>query len=198
VADAYGREADIVPPPVEIDVAAPARAPAGVEPGFLLCVSRLLPYKNVGAVVEAVARRPDQRLVIAGAGPLAEELAASAPANVVLLGRVDDAELRWLYRACRGLVAASYEDFGLTPLEAAAFGRPTAALRWGGFLDTILEGETGVLFDVPEPDAIAAAVDELVATPWSEEVLVGHAARYAPDRFLASVAEVVEDVRKRA
>ena len=111
-----------------------------------------------------------------GAGPLADELAATSPANVVLLGKVDDAELRWLYGACLGLVAASYEDFGLTPLEAAAFGRPTAALRWGGFLDTIVEGETGVLFDEPEPGAIAAAVDELVATPWSEQALVGHAA----------------------
>jgi len=198
VADVYGIAADIVPPPVEIDVTAPARAPAGVAPGFLLCVSRLLPYKNVGAVVEAVARRPGQRLVVVGAGPLADELAATSPSNVVLLGKVDDAELRWLYGACLGLVAASYEDFGLTPLEAAAFGRPTAALRWGGFLDTIVEGETGVLFDEPEPGAIADAVDRLVATPWSEQALVDHAARYSPDRFLESVAAVVDEVRAGA
>ena len=145
VADVYGIDADVVPPPVDIDVDGPRRAPAGVEPGFLLCVSRLLPYKNVGAVVEAFARRPDQRLVVVGTGPLADELAAAAPPNVTFLGRVDDDELRWLYGACLGLVAASYEDFGLTPVEAAAFGRPTAALRWGGFLDTIVEGETGVL-----------------------------------------------------
>ncbi len=195
VADVYGIDADIVPPPVHIDVAAPARAPAGVVPGFLLCVSRLLAYKNVGAVVEAVARRPDLRLVVVGSGPLAEELAATAPSNVTLLGRVDDDELRWLYGACLGLVAASYEDFGLTPLEAAAFGRPTAALRWGGFLDTIVEGETGVLFDEPEPTAIAAAIDELLTTAWSEEALVAHASRYSPDRFLASVAAVVDEVR---
>ena len=90
---------------------------------------------------------------------------------MTFLGRVDDDELRWLYGACIGLVAASYEDFGLTPVEAAAFGRPTAALRWGGFLDTIVEGETGVFFDEPEPAAIAAAVDDLVRTAWSEAAL---------------------------
>ena len=62
-------------------------------------------------------------------------------------------------------MAASYEDFGLTPVEAAAFGKPTAALRWGGFLDTIVEGTTGVFFDEPEPQLIAEAVDRLAARP---------------------------------
>ena len=62
-----------------------------------------------------------------------------------------DAQLRWLYANCRALVAASHEDFGLTPLEAASFGKPTAALRWGGFLDTIDEGRNGIFFDEPTP-----------------------------------------------
>ena len=99
---------------------------------------------------------------------------------MTLLGRVADEELRWLYGACLGLVAASYEDFGLTPIEAAAFGRPTAALRWGGFLDTIVEGTTGVFFDEPTPDAIAAAVDELAATSWSAGALTDHAGHVLP------------------
>ena len=92
-------------------------------------------------------------------------------------------------------MAASYEDFGLTPVEAAAFGRPTAALRWGGFLDTIVEGETGVFFEEPEPGAIAAAVDELVRTAWSETALTRHAASFGPSRFLEALALVVEEVR---
>ena len=195
VAADYGIDSQVVPPPVDIDTSAPRRAPAGVEPGFVLCASRLLPYKNVAAVVEAFARMPARRLVVVGTGPLAEELAASAPANVTLLGRVDDDELRWLYGACLGLVTASYEDFGLTPVEAAAFGRPTAALRWGGFLDTIVEGGTGVFFDEPEPGAIVAAIDELARTRWSEAALVGHAESFGPTRFLDALAAVVEDVR---
>ena len=87
-----------------------------------------------------------------------------AGANVKLAGRVTDAELRWLYTNCRALVAASHEDFGLTPLEAAGFGKPTAALRWGGFLDTVQEGDTGVFFDAPTPRTIGAGVRELLAT----------------------------------
>ena len=79
----------------------------------------------------------------------------------MLLGTVSDAQLRWLYASATGLLAASFEDFGLTPLEAAAFGTPTAALRWGGYLDTIIEGETGLFFDRPETASIRQAVQEL-------------------------------------
>ena len=57
----------------------------------------------------------------------------------------------------RALIAASYEDFGLTPIEAAVSGKPSIVLRWGGFLDTVVEDSTGVFFDRPEPAAIAAA-----------------------------------------
>ncbi len=195
VAQVYGIDADVVPPPVDIDVDGPRRAPDGIEPGFLLCVSRLLPYKNVAAVVEAFARRPGLRLVVVGTGPQADELTAAAPANVTLLGRVDDEQLHWLYGACLGLVAASFEDFGLTPIEAAAFGRPTAALRWGGFLDTIVEGTTGVFFDEPTPEAIASAVDALATASWSGEALTGHAGRYSRGRFLQSVGTVVDELR---
>jgi glycosyltransferase involved in cell wall biosynthesis len=92
-------------------------------------------------------------------------------------------------------VAASYEDFGLTPVEAAAFGRPTAALRWGGFLDTIVEGETGVYFDQPEPAAIVVAIDDLVRTTWSAAALRRHADSFGPSTFLDAVAAVVDEVR---
>ncbi len=197
VADVYGIDADVVPPPVDIDVDGSRRPPAGIEPGFLLCVSRLLPYKNVGVVAEAFALLPEQRLVVVGSGPLADELEAAAPPNVTILGTVDDDELRWLYASCTGLVAASFEDFGLTPVEAAAFARPTAALRWGGFLDTVVEGETGWFFDEPEPRQIADAVTGLVNGSWSPERLTALAGHYSRERFLARIAEAVDDVRPR-
>jgi len=133
--------------------------------------------------------------VVVGTGPMADELAAVATPNVRILGRVEDEELRWLYASCRGLVAASYEDFGLTPVEAAAFGAPTAALRWGGFLDTIVEGETGCFFDAPTPDAIATGVRELTTASWSATALADHARSYRPERFLQRIGQVVDEVR---
>jgi glycosyltransferase involved in cell wall biosynthesis len=192
VADLYGIEAEIVPAPVGVDPAGPAEPVPSLEPGYFLCVSRLLSYKNVAAVVAAFASVPEHRLVVVGTGPMHDELVAAAPANVRILGRVTDGQLRWLYRAAAGLVAASYEDFGLTPVEAAAYGTPTAALRWGGFLDTIVEGRTGVFFDEPEPELIATAVRRLAAETWAAGVLTTHAEEFSPARFAARLQAVVE------
>jgi glycosyltransferase involved in cell wall biosynthesis len=195
VADLYGIEAEVLPPPIDVDPAADRQAVPGIEPGFLLCVSRLLPYKNVEYVAEAFRRLPDLRLVIVGSGPLADQISAAAPPNVTAVGRVDDASLRWLYGSSTGLVAASYEDFGLTPVEAAAFGKPTAALRWGGFLDTTVEGETGVFFERPEPALIAEAVEKLTAGRWQPDTLMAHARGYAPERFVERMRTVVGEER---
>ena len=136
----YGIEAEILPPAPTLDPAGPASAVPGLEPGFFLCVARLISYKNVDAVIGAFASLPGERLVVVGSGPLERVLRRAAGGNVTLLGAVSDEELRWLYRESIATVAASYEDFGLTPLEAAGFGRPSAVLRWGGFLDTVVEG----------------------------------------------------------
>ena len=198
VSELYGIEADVVPPAVDVDHDGPVEPVLGVEPGFVLCVSRLLSYKNVEAVAEAFGRLPDQRLVVVGTGPLQGRLTASAPANVTVAGEVTDAGLRWLYEHSVGLVAASFEDFGLTPLEAASFGRPTAALRWGGFLDTTVEGVTGVFFDRPEPDLIAEGVRRLTSSTWDHQALVEHAGRFSTARFVERMRAVVDEERRRA
>jgi len=197
VADLYGIDAEVVPPPVAVDPESEAEPVEGVAPGFVLCVSRLLPYKNIDVVCAAFARLPGHRLVVVGTGPLSAELAASAPSNVVLLGEVSDAALRWLYRESSGLVAPAYEDFGLTPVEAAAFGRPTAALRFGGYLDTVVEGTTGLFFDEPAPEQVAAAVEAMTRASWEAGELRAHARRFSVERFVARVDAVLAEERAR-
>ena len=164
IAAAYGIEATVVPPPYGIDADGRASPVAALEDwadgGYLLVVSRLLPYKNVDVAIEAVRGLPE-RLVVVGHGPLAEQLRASAPDNVRLLSGLTDAELRWTYAHARALVAPSLEDFGLTPLEAATFGVPTLALHGGGYLDTIDEQVNGAFFD--EPTAAGRARRRLAA-----------------------------------
>ena len=190
---AYGIDAEILPPPITLDVEAPLLPVPGLEPGFVLCVSRLLRYKNVGAVVEASQLVPSARFVVAGTGPEAHALRRAAGDNVEFLGAVSDAELRYLYANCAGLVAAGYEDFGLTPLEAAAFGKPTAALRYGGFLDTLVAEQTGIFFDRPVAADIAAAVRRLLRTGWDEDLLRRHAESFSEERFAARLREIVDE-----
>ncbi len=191
---AYGIEAEILPPPPALTPGEPVSDPGGLAPGFFLCIARLLPYKNVDVVVDAMHRLPDRRLVVVGDGEIRGQLEAAAPPNVTFVGRVDDRRLRWLYANCRALVAASYEDYGLTPLEAAAFARPSAVLRAGGFLDTLVEGKTGVFFDHPDPDDVAAALSAIDAQEWDPSVLQNHAAGYSNAAFVDRIRQVVADV----
>jgi glycosyltransferase involved in cell wall biosynthesis len=191
--DAYGIEAELLPPPHTIDPTGPQLTIDGVEPGYFLCVSRLLPYKNVDAVIGAFAGLPGERLVVVGAGPEEARLRPLAGRNVRLLGSVSDDELRWLYANCVAVVAASREDYGLTPLEGAAFGKPSAVLRWGGFLDTVVEGGTGVFFDAPMPKDVGEAIVELTASPWSVERIQEHAEQYSEARFIERLRAVVLD-----
>jgi glycosyltransferase involved in cell wall biosynthesis len=187
----YRIDAEVLPPPPALTPGAPVRALEELEPGFFLCVSRLLPYKNVDAVLAAFSALPAERLVLVGSGPDANRLRRNAPTNVRLAGSVSDDELRWLYANCAAVVAASYEDFGLTPLEAAAFGKPSVALRWGGFVDTVVDGKTGVFFDEPAPTPIADALRTCLRENWSVETLERHAATFSEQRFVDRLREIV-------
>lgn len=189
----YGRESDIVAPGTNLGVEGEQTPIDDLEPGFALCVSRLLSYKNVDAVARAFADLPDLRLVILGDGPAEPEVRRAAGPNVRIIPVATNAELRWLYSNCSLLVAASYEDFGLTPVEAAAWGRPTAALRTGGFLDTVVEGVTGDFFDEPTPPAIADTVRRLLDRRLPEGPILEHASFYSEDAFIKRLNAAVID-----
>jgi glycosyltransferase involved in cell wall biosynthesis len=196
VKEIYGIDAEVLaPPPATLAAEGELQPVAGVGRPYVLCVARLLPYKNVDVVIEAVARIPGLDLVVVGDGPDRKRLTTLAETrpNTHLVGRVSDAELRWLYANCSGLVAASYEDFGLSPLEAASFGKPTAALHDGGYLDTVVDGRTGIFFETPTPDAIAEAVQRQVAAEWSDEGIRAHAELFSEDRFIRRLREIVNE-----
>lgn len=195
IATAYGIEADVLAPPYGIDPADPQEPVAALEDwaadGYLLVVSRLLPYKNVDVAVEAVRDLPE-RLVVVGSGPLEARLRAEAPDNVRIVTSLTDAELRWTYAHARTLLAPSLEDFGLTPLEAAAFGVPTLALHAGGYLDTIDEDVNGMFFDNPTAEAVRAAVVAARDRVWDTAAVRAHAERFSEARFHTRIRAEVE------
>jgi glycosyltransferase involved in cell wall biosynthesis len=196
IASRYHVDAEVIPPPPGMAPAGRQRALPGIEAGFVLCVSRLLPYKNVERVIEAFRLLPTERLLVVGTGPLEAQLRHQASPNVHLLGQVADEGLRWAYANCSGIIAASYEDFGLVPLEAAAFGKPSAVLRWGGFLDTVRPGLTGVTFERPEPGAIAAAIRQLRTSHWDAAGIRAHAENHSLSRFIARLRAIVTEERE--
>lgn len=200
---AYGRESTVVPAPHSMDPAGPRRSLAelGIPEdarGFFLCLSRLLPYKNVDRVIAAFGGIPDRRLIVVGAGPEERRLAEGLPANVTMVKDLSEAQVRWLYARCRAVVSASHEDFGLTPLEAAAFGAPSVVLRGGGFLDTVVEGATGVFFDEPTAESVRAAIDRSETIDWDAALIRRHAARFSESVFADTVSGIVAETVERA
>ncbi len=183
---AYGLESDVVPAPHSMDPTAPQAVVPELadwaDEGYHLVVSRLLPYKNVDVVVDAV-RGTGHRLVVVGAGPGRDALLAGLPDNVRLVGGLSDPQIRWVYAHSRVLVAPSIEDYGLSPLEAAAFGRPSLTLRAGGYLDTVVEGVTGLHVDAPDALLLRAGLDAAERHPFDPDVLRAHAATFSETGF---------------
>jgi glycosyltransferase involved in cell wall biosynthesis len=197
IAEAYGIQADVIFTPVAMSRSnnlKPVPEMEGwtsVDGAFYLCVSRLLSYKNVDAVVRAFAGS-DRRLVVVGKGPEANRLRVLKTPNVLMLSDLTDAQMAWLYKHCRALLAASYEDFGLTPIEAGVWGRPTVALRFGGFLDTIAEGITGMYFDEPEPEAIADALDSFESLTFDPAKIRIHVEQFNEEHFAEKLYAAVD------
>ena len=197
IEERYGIEAELLAPPPALDASGPQRTIPNLEPGFILTVSRLLPYKNVHLVLDVARQRSSEQFVLVGDGPLRSEVERLAPANVRLLTSVSDDELRWLYASAAALLAPSFEDFGLTPLEAASLGTPTAALRAGGYLDTVIDPTTGAFFDSAETTAILRALDDLSAEPRDPDELVRHAAAFGRERFKERMRSIAREAVDR-
>lgn len=188
---AYGREAEVVHPPVDVERYAPR------ERGErLLVISRLLPYKRVELIVRA-ASRAGLPLDVVGLGPSLAALRALAGPTVSFYGAVDDATLKALLEGCRALVVAATEDFGIAPVEANAAGKPVVAYADGGALETLRDGLNGALFgELTEEsllDAIARA-DRLDAPP---EQLAALAQRFSSAAFRQRMRSLVDEALAR-
>jgi glycosyltransferase involved in cell wall biosynthesis len=147
IARYYRRRSVIIYPPVDterFDVT------SGQVDDFYLVVSRLVPYKRVDLAVEAFGRlgRP---LVVVGDGRDRAALEAMAGASVTFTGRLPDQQVADLMGRCRALIFPGVDDFGITPVQAMAAGRPVIAYAAGGALDTVVEGLTGLFFREPTP-----------------------------------------------
>jgi len=158
----YGREAPVVYPPVDVERFTPA--PRGER---LLVVARLLPYKRIDLIVEA-ANRAGIGLDIVGTGPAEEALRARAGPTVILHGVLPDEDVTELMQTCRAFCLPGIEDFGITPIEANAAGKPVIAFGAGGALETLEDGVSGVFFHEYSVDAVHDAIrrcDELSTSP---------------------------------
>lgn len=194
----WGRDAQVVHPPVDIEYYTPATSPERED--FFLLAGRMVPYKRPDLAVRAAARA-GVPLVVAGDGRSRAQVEALAGPHTRFVGRVSDDDLRDLYRRCRALLMPGVEDFGIVPVEAQACGAPVVAIGEGGAKDSVLPGVTGHLVppsDSAEPgaelDAWSAALARFDPSDYDPGVVRRHAETFSRTAFRDKMTGVVGSV----
>ncbi|HKC57374.1 MAG TPA: glycosyltransferase [Vicinamibacterales bacterium] len=213
----YNREATIVYPPVDTSFYHPDTTPPGQH---FLIVSALVPYKRIDVAIDA-CRRAGAALRIVGDGPDRARLerhanGSSTPpgaspstslgtspstslgtGHVEFIGRATNDEIRDQYRRALAVLLPGEEDFGIVPVEAQACGRPVVAFARGGALETVIPGETGILFDELSSASLTAALERAAATRFDVDRLRANAQRFSRERHVERMRAVVEETLDR-
>jgi glycosyltransferase involved in cell wall biosynthesis len=186
----WGRASSVVHPPVEVGRFSRNGAPGS----YFLVVTELVRHKCVELALEA-ARRAKVEIWVVGEGPDRERLEAiygGPGGRARFLGRVGDAELATLYAQARAMVLPNVEEFGIAAVEAQAAGRPVVAVAAGGALETVRDGETGVLVAPDDPDAMAQALAGTEFDHFDSERIVAHAHTFSTTAFQLALQREVE------
>lgn len=189
IAKFYRREAALIYPPVDTERYRPV---SSVVPGdYFLSLGRLIPYKRVDLAIEA-CNRLRVPLKVVGDGRDRRRLEAMAGPTVEFVGTVDESTKRRYLQECRAFIFPAEEDFGITPVEAMAAGRPVVAFGSGGALDTVIEGTTGLLFRQPTVESLEAALARVGSHTWESEAIVAHASQFGVEPFMIKLRSFVE------
>lgn len=185
----WRRQADVVPPPVDVDFF----TPGGNRAGHLLMVAALVPYKRVD-VGMAVAAKLGVPLRIIGEGPLKRALSWRAPRQVTFLDRVSRERLRDEYRSAGLLLLPNVEDFGMVAVEALACGTPVVGLQRSGAADVVMHERHGELAPDGSVDELVAACRRVLARSWDAAVLRARAESFSRERFRRRFRYLLERV----
>lgn len=183
----YDLPARVVYPPIDTARFRPA---ANMEPeDWYLVVSRLVPHKYVDRAIRA-ANATGSRLKVIGTGRAEDDLRAMAGPTIEFLGEQSDDVVVDHMQRCRAFILPGVEDFGMTSPEAQAAGRPVFAMRGGGALETVVDGETGALFD--DEDGLAC----LMSAPrsWDSAAIQRHADDFSTAAFEPQIRDIVNGI----
>jgi glycosyltransferase involved in cell wall biosynthesis len=183
----YRRDAAVIYPPVDTQK---YKIGSSIE-DYYLVVSRLVPYKRVDLAVAACSVT-GQPLLVVGDGPEYSKLKEIAGPTVKFLGRISDEEIVSLYASCKAFIFPGNEDFGMTPVEAQAAGRPVIAFGSGGCLETVVPGVTGEFFSAQTPEALAEIIRKFDAARYNPLEIRKNAERFDKEVFNAEIRKFID------
>jgi glycosyltransferase involved in cell wall biosynthesis len=184
----YGRDSTVIHPPVDVNrfKCSPRNA------GYYLILSRLIAYKGIDRAVQAF-RGLNRDLHIVGDGTDRERLEKMAPPNVRFLGRLSEQEIESELAGCKALIFPGEEDFGITPVEAQACGKPVIAYAAGGALETVVDGVTGLFFSVSNAETLRSTLLASEQIDWDFLEIRKNAERFSEQVFLSTMTRFIEE-----
>jgi len=191
VKEIYNRDSEVIYPPVNVGDFTSIKK---VEDYFLI-VSRLNPYKNIDLVIE-VFNKMNLRLKIAGTGPYLNTLKNLVKTRKIeFLGRISDTELKEIYSRCRAYIFPGKEDFGISPVEAQASGRPVIAFADGGALETVVDGVTGVFFKENSQESLMRTIQDFlnIEDKFNSNEIVKNALRFDKGIFKEKIIQYIDN-----
>lgn len=182
----YRQDAEVIYPPIGIDN-------FHIQPdiqNYFLIVGRALPYKKFDIAVKAF-NKLKLPLKIIGKGPEIKYLKKIANNNIEFLGHLDDTTVSKYYAQCQAFIMSAEEDFGITPLEAMASGRPVIAYRGGGALETIIDGKTGIFFNQQTPKSLINAIKQFQSTTFDSLAIRQHTEKFHKSIFQHNIKQYI-------
>lgn len=185
----YKREASVIYPPVNTDFFRPVDD-KGED--YYLIVSAFAPYKRVDLAIETF-NILGLSLKVIGTGQEEKKFKKIAKSNIEFLGWKSDIELKNYYGRCKAFIFPTEEDFGITPVEAQATGRPVIAYKKGGALETVIEGITGIFFEEQTVDSLAEAIHRFNTMRFDKRKIRKHAEKFNREKFKEKIKIYIEE-----
>jgi glycosyltransferase involved in cell wall biosynthesis len=187
----YQRKSVVVFPPVDVERFALAQRSKLKDQSYFVTAGRMVPHKHTEVIIEACTKL-GLPLKVIGKGPELENLKKLAGLNVEFLGFAADEELPDLFAGAKAFLFASFEDFGVVPVEAMAAGTPVIAYRAGGALDYVIPGKTGEFFDEQNARSLASTLENFNPSKYSSGDIKSYVEKFSVDNFHQSMSIMIQ------
>lgn len=185
----YQVNAEVLYPPVDVDRFYPYEK----ADDYFIIISALTPFKKIDLAISTF-NKVGKRLVIIGDGAHRKALEALAGPTIEILGRKTDQEVKRYLQGAKALVFVNEEDFGITPIEAMACGKPVIAYGKGGVTESVIDGITGVFFQEQTVASMEAALARFyhVEPSFDADVIHDRAQLFSRKQFRTQFRKIVE------